>query len=154
MPRDGGIACAEFAPSVVVLALAMLVFMAGLLLDTTAVLRLTFGWTARLWDRVPFAAALAVAALVTAALFVLSRETVATPAPRTRRTATKGGTGEKPKSPRGAAGRERQEVAQEQPQQAAPAPDADTAVQPAKRATRRKSVKAGARGMQDAGQAP
>ena len=131
-------------PGVVVLVLALLTFMAGLLLDTTAVLRLTFGWTARVWERVPFAAALAVAALVTATLFVLSRETVATPAPRTRRPAAKGRTKEKPASPRGAAGGVPQEVAPEQPQQAAPAPDADTAVQPTKRATRRKGVKAGA----------
>jgi hypothetical protein len=134
----------RFAPSVVVLALAMLTFMAGLLLDTTAVLRLTFGWTARVWDRVPFAAALAVAVLVTATLFVLSRETAATPAPGTRRPAAKRRAEEKPARPREAAERVRQEVAPEQPEPAAPVPDTDAAVQPAKRATRRKSVKAGA----------
>ena len=76
----------RWAGAVAVLVFAVLVFVAGLMLDTTAVLRLTFGWVHRMWVRAPLETSLGAVAVIAAAFVLFVGRGAETPAPRNGRT--------------------------------------------------------------------
>jgi hypothetical protein len=132
-----------------VLVLVVMVFIAGLMLDTTAVLSLAFGWIWRVWKRAPLETSLAAVALIAGTLAVFGRRGAETPEPRERRPKPKSRNVAQPANKRRPAQRARQKAPTEtsEPENAdAVAADADAGatVQPRKKAARRKSVKADA----------
>jgi hypothetical protein len=124
----------------VVLLLAVLVFAAGLLLDTTAVLRLVFGWIARVWARAPLEISLAVV-VIAVAVYAFGRDDTVSTKPRSRRPAAKGGNAATGAGKQRPAGRTRPEESQEAQE---PETGSGVAVQQRKRATRRKKADADA----------
>jgi hypothetical protein len=128
----------------VVLVLALLVFIAGLMLDTTALLSLTFGWTRHVWQRAPLETSLGAVALIAGALAVFGRRGAEPPEPRERRPKPKSRNVAQASSKRRPAERVRQKAAAESESESADAvaPDADAGatVQRRKKAARRKKV--------------
>src|ERR1700749_305276 len=73
------------ARTVAVLTSAALVFAAGLIFDTAAVLRLVCGWAGRVAGHAPLATAVVVMAAIAAALLWFGRGGAEAPAPQNRR---------------------------------------------------------------------
>lgn len=139
----------RYAGTILVLALAVLVFVAGLMFDTTAVLRLAFGWTRHVWHRAPLETSLVVLALVAAALFLASRGGAETPKPQERRRKPKSENVAQPASKRRSTERVRQKGASKKPEPVNPDadaadPDAGATAPQRKKATRRKRINADA----------
>jgi hypothetical protein len=120
---------------------AVLVFVAGLILDTTAVLRLTFGWVPRMWVRAPLETSLGAVAVIAAGWVLFAGRGAETPAPRNGRTKPKSRNVARPAAQRRSAGAARQAAAAEKPEQEKPDADASVDIAPGKRTKRRKPIK-------------
>jgi hypothetical protein len=130
----------QLAGTISVLAFAALAFVAMLVLDTTAVLRLIFGWAWRAWERAPLETGVGVAAVITTALFLFGRRSAEAPGRRDRNPKSTTGKAAQRTSVRRSAGPARQKRASEKPGPEALGAKEGSVIRPANGTTRRKRV--------------